>query len=82
MHPQKTIHRGASPFPEEIGGVGARKRIQKRTKLVLGRWPHSTDPRMDPTGSFGPLSSPEEEPGGAAKKKAQNRKIDTPRRRK
>ena len=72
--PRKPSMGGASPFPEERGGVGARGRSKKRTKLVLGRWPHSADPKMDPTGSPGPSASPEEEPGGAAPKKDLDRK--------
>ena len=72
--PRKPSMGGASPFPEERGGVGAKGRSKKRTKLVLGRWPHSADPKMDPTGSPGPSASPEEEPGGEASKKDQERK--------
>ena len=77
--PSKPSMGGASPFPEERGGVGAVKRLQKRTKLVLERWPHSKDLKMDSTGGLGPATSPEEEPGGAEKKEGLPRKIVTPR---
>ena len=64
----------------EVCGRGSRKKEeQKRTKLVLERWPHSTDPKMDPAGGLGPSNSPEEEPGGAEKKEGLPRKIVTPR---
>ena len=72
--PRKPSMGGASPFPEERGGVGARERNKKRTKLVLGRWPHSADTKMDPPESPGTSVSPEEEPGGEALKKVQERK--------
>ena len=72
--PRKPSMGGVSPFPEERGGVGARERNKKRTKLVLGRWPHSADTKMDPVESPGPSASPEEEPWGEAPKKDQERK--------
>ena len=67
----------AHPFPEERGGVGDTRRLQKRTKMVLGRWPHSSEARQDAPGDEGPSSSLEEEPGGTGKKKVLQRNIDT-----
>ena len=69
-------------FLKKEGGVREPNRLQKRTKLVLGRWPHSAEARQDATGVAGHSSSPEEEPGGTGTKKALGGKIETPAARK
>ena len=42
----------ANPLPEERGGGRDLKRLQKRTRLVLERWPHSQESRQESSGGL------------------------------
>ena len=51
------------PFPEEYGGVGDSRKLQKGTKLVLERWPYPAVTRQDPSVGEGGQHSPGKETG-------------------
>ena len=64
---------GASPFPEERGGVRDIKRLQKRTRMVLDRWPHSQESRQESSGGSDVTTAGIQ--GGSQERKQRKAKI-------